>query len=147
MGPRVATSLIIAATLVALAGLARASAPTAQWTPRAWADEDTLELRTEVPDEGEHWFPVWLVVIDDQVYVRLGTRAAERVQRSRTAPDVGLRVGGGEFAAVRGVPAPEMAGPVAEAMADKYWTDFLVRHFDHPLTLRLEPEPVPPAAP
>jgi hypothetical protein len=28
--------------------------------------------------EGEHWFPVWLVVIDDQVDVRLGARAATR---------------------------------------------------------------------
>jgi hypothetical protein len=34
-----------------------------------------------------------------------------------------------------------MAGAVATAMADKYWSDVIVRHFDHPLTMRLTPEP------
>jgi len=29
---------------------------------------------------------------------------------------------------------------VAHAMADKYWSDVLVRHMDHPLTMRLAPE-------
>src|SRR6185503_8772423 len=45
------------------------------WTPAAWKSQDTLELQTTVPEESEYWFPVWLVVLDGQVYVRLGTRA------------------------------------------------------------------------
>jgi hypothetical protein len=35
-----------------------------------------------------------------------------------------------------------MADAVAQAMADKYWSDVFVRFFSHPLTLRL----VPPAS-
>ena len=66
--------------------LAAAPAVAADWTPRAWANASTIELRTTRPDEGEHWFPVWLVVIDNQVYVRLGSRAATRVEKNTTAP-------------------------------------------------------------
>jgi hypothetical protein len=43
------------------------------WTPEAWSGHDTLELGTNVPGEGEYWFPVWLVVLDGKVYVRLGS--------------------------------------------------------------------------
>ena len=59
--------------------LAAVPAVAADWTPRAWTDASTIELCTTRAGEGEHWFPVWLVVIDDQVYVRLGTRAATRI--------------------------------------------------------------------
>ncbi|HYV57218.1 MAG TPA: hypothetical protein VE911_06730 [Candidatus Nitrosopolaris sp.] len=111
-----------------------------EWTPRAWADANTIELRTTAAGEGEHWFPVWIAVIDDQVYVRLGTRAAGRVANNTTAPDLGVRINGQQFDRVKGVPAPEAAERVAQAMAAKYWSDVLVRHFDHPLTLRLLPE-------
>lgn len=122
------------------------SAFAAQWNPGAFAKEDTLKLRTVGPTEGEYWFPVWLVVIDGQVYVRLGTRAADRVQANTTAPYLGVEVAGQRFDRVRGVPAPEEAGRVAKAMADKYTSDILVHFFSHPLTLRLVPEE-PPAAP
>ena len=47
----------------------------AAWTPGAWKAQDTLDLQTIGPEEGEYWFPVWLVVLDDKVYVRLGTKA------------------------------------------------------------------------
>ena len=118
----------------------------AQWNPEAFAKEDTLKLRTVGPTEGAYAFPVWLVVIDGQVYVRLGSRAVERVQANTTAPYLGVEVAGQRFDRVRGVPAPEYADRVGKAMADKYTSDILIRFFSHPLTLRLVPEE-PPAAP
>ena len=111
-----------------------------EWKPGAYASESTLQLRTTAPGEGDHWFPVWLVVIDDQVYVRLGTRAAGRIERNTTTPYVGVRVAGQQFDRVKAVAAPESVERVARAMADKYWSDVLVRHMDHPLTMRLAPE-------
>ena len=116
------------------------AARAAEWNPQAFANESTVQLRTEVPSEGEYWFPVWVVVIDNQAYVRLGSRAADRVQHSRTAPYLGVRVAGQQFDHVRGTPAPEMADTVAAAMRQKYWSDVFVRYFNHPLTLRLVPE-------
>jgi hypothetical protein len=126
----------IAAVLCILGGEA---AHAAAWQPQAWSAEDTVELRTQARGEEPHWFPVWLVVIDGQVYVRLGSRATERVESNTTKPILAVRVAGEEFPAVRGVPAPEMAEKVNAAMADKYWSDIGIRLFSHPLTLRLEP--------
>ena len=127
-------------TVLVLALLAAPSAA-AEWTPRVYAGANTLELRTIAPGEPAHWFSVWLVVIDDQVYVRLGPRAAGRIEKNQTAPFVGVRIAGEQFERVRGEPAPDYAERVAKAMAAKYWSDVIVRHFSHPLTLRLVPEP------
>lgn len=135
--------------LMALAfalGVSSGAALAAPWDPAAFAKEDTLKLRTIGPQEGEYWFKVWLVVIDGQVYVRLGTRAAERVEANTTAPVLGVEVAGHRFDRVRGVPAPEFADRVAKAMADKYTSDIIVRFMSHPLTLRLVPEETPAAA-
>ena len=110
------------------------------WTPEAWSAQDTLELRTNVPGEGEYWFPVWLVVLDGQVYVRLGSKAAGRVEKNQTKPYLGVRVAGLQFERVKATPAPEMAEKVSAAIGDKYWSDALMRWFSHPLTLRLEPD-------
>jgi hypothetical protein len=139
------TSVAAATALWVLLLPARA----AQWNPDAFAKDDTLQLRTTRPNEGEHWFKVWLVVIEGQVYVRLGTRAAERVQANTTSPYLGVEVAGQRFDRVRGVPAPESADRVAKAMADKYTSDIFVRLFSHPLTLRLVPDDTPaaPASP
>ena len=111
----------------------------ADWRPEAWKDENTIELRTNVPEEGEYWFPVWLVVLDNQLYVRLGTRAAGRVEKSTTAPHMGVRIAGQQFDRVKGTPAPEMAEKVSAAIGKKYWSDTFIRFFNHPLTLRLTP--------
>jgi hypothetical protein len=127
-------SLGWAALLLATSALA------ADWTPNKYADADTIELRTVEPGKGEHWFPVWVVVLDDQVYVRLGSRAVGRVEGNESKPYLGVRILGAEFARVKGEPAPEQAARVAEAMAAKYWSDKLIRFFPHPLTLRLVPE-------
>jgi len=113
----------------------------AGWTPHDWADASTIELRTTAPGEAAHWFPVWLVVIDDQVYVRLGARAAGRIASNQTAPFVDVRIAGEQFGHLRGVPAPDYAERVANGMGAKYWSDVVIRHFSHPLTLRLVPEP------
>ena len=115
----------------------------AAWTPHAYAGANTIELRTVAAGEGEHehWFPVWVVVIDDQVYVRLGPRAAGRIEKNQAAPYVGVRILGQQFERVRSEPAPDYAGRVAKAMAAKYWSDLIVHHFSHPLTLRLVAEP------
>jgi hypothetical protein len=112
----------------------------ADWNPQAFAKEETLSMRTIGPEEGEYWFPVWLVVIDDQVYVRLGSRAADRVQKNKTAPLLAIKIAGQQFDQMKGEEAPERADAVAAAMAEKYWSDILVRFFPHPLTLRLIPE-------
>jgi hypothetical protein len=131
------TTRALALALLLLCPLAQA----ANWTPGAWKDEETIELQTIGPEEGEYWFPVWLVVIDDQVYVRLGTRAAGRAEKSKTAPFMGVRIAGQQFDRVKTTPAPEMAEKVSAAIGAKYWSDVFMRYFSHPLTLRLAPEP------
>lgn len=132
-----ACRVALAGTLVAL--LAARSAA-AEWNPAAFAKEDTLKLGTNCPGEGEYFFKVWLVVIDGQVYVRLGSKAVERVEKNINKPYLGVEVAGEKFAHVNGVPAPEYVERVAKAMADKYTSDIFVHHFSHPLTLRLVPE-------
>ena len=134
------TWLLLAALLATLGLLQSSWSVAAQWDPAAFAKEDTLKLRTVGPQEGEYWFPVWLVVIDGQVYVRLGSRAAGRVERNTTAPYLGVEVAGHRFDRVQGVPAPDQAERVAKAMAEKYTSDIIVRWMSHPLTLRLVPE-------
>jgi len=111
-----------------------------QWNPPAFAKEDTVSLRSICPGEGEYWFPVWLVVIDDQVYVRLGSRAAQRVGCNQTAPHLAVEIAGQRFERVRAESAPDEAERVADAMADKYTSDVFIRWLPHPLTLRLVPE-------
>ena len=125
--------------LVAAPGFAKPDADP-EWTPQMWSEEDTLQFRTDCPDEGEHWSYVWLVVIDKDVYVRLGSRAAERIDCNKTKPIVAIRIADDlEFPAVEMVPAPDKADAVADAMAGKYWTDIFVRYSNHPYTMRLVP--------
>jgi hypothetical protein len=135
----VCSCAVVLALLLSLS-FAAPRAFAAGWEPTAFAKDDTLKLRTNCPSEGEYWFPVWLVVIDGQVYVRLGSRAAGRIQCNATSPFLGVDVAGQRFDHVRGVPAPEYAERVGKAMADKYTSDIFVRFFSHPLTLRLVPE-------
>lgn len=118
------------------------------WGPAEFADESTLEFLTVGPEEGEHWSTVWFVVLDDAVYVRLGPRAAGRVERNTTAPRLEMRVAGERYP-VRYEEAPEMAPAVAAAMRAKYWTDVLGEPFrklgltSPTVILRLRPEPAP----
>lgn len=130
------STLLIGTCLAVLSAAAEA-----QWVPEAFRNESTLDFLTVNPEGGEHWSRVWLVVLDSQLYVRLGSRAAGQVERNTRAPLLSVRIAGQEFERVRAEPAPEESARVAAAMADKYWSDLFVRHFHHPLTLRLTPEP------
>lgn len=133
-----ACSLVLVLCSAGPAAAEPAAAPA--WNPNAWLDEDTIELRTTAPGEEPHWFKVWLVVIDGQLYVRLGSRAAERFESNQTRPVLAVRIAGQEFPEVTGVAVPDMAQRVDTAMADKYWSDVFVRWFGHPLVLRLSPK-------
>lgn len=119
----------------AVAGAAHA----AEWNAGAWQEESTLEFRTTEAGN-EKWSTVWFVVIDGDVYIRLGSRASARIANNQTAPLVGIRIAGNQFDAVRAEAVPDKAGAVDAAMADKYWSDVLARSFSHPLTMRLVAE-------
>jgi hypothetical protein len=143
---RTTISVLLAMTSVAMAACAGAGTPTiGAWSPAAFRDLRTLEFKTVGADEGEHWSTVWLVVVDDQVYVRLGARAAGRMRGNTTAPIVAVRIGGREYPRVRAEEAAALAPRVAAAMGEKYWSDVVIRHFPHELTMRLTPEPDAPA--
>jgi len=126
--------------VLALALVSATSASAASWDPATFSGQNTLQLKTTAAGEGEHWFPVWLVVVDDDVYVRLGSRAASRMERNTSAPYVAVRIAGQEFDRVKVVPMPDKAPAVAHAMARKYWSDVIVRYFNHPMTVKLVPE-------
>lgn len=116
------------------------TAHAADWTPDQWKYEDTLQFRTDCPDEGEHWSYVWLVVLDGDLYVRLGSRAAARVDCNKTAHTTSVKIAEKEFPTIEMVESPEMAERVAAAMAEKYWSDFTVAWMDHPYTMKLVPK-------
>jgi hypothetical protein len=117
--------------------------PVPGWDPNAFNDQRTLQIMTTAPDEGDHWSKVWLVVIDGQLYVRLGDRSFGRIQKNTTKPYLKVKVGDKEFDRVRCEPALDMKDKVAAAMADKYFMDILIRHESHPMTARLVAEPTP----
>jgi hypothetical protein len=126
----------VSLALLSIAAPARA----AEWTPSRWTDETTLQFRSVCPGEGEHWSYVWLVVLDGDVWIRLGSRAAARVDCNASKLVTAIRVGGEEFASVEMVPTPAMATRVADAMAAKYTSDLLVRYANHPYTMKLVPK-------
>ena len=134
----VSTICSMALSLVLLAAPAIAG-----WDARRFSDESTLDFLTVSPDEGEHWSRVWLVVIDGQIYIRLGSRAAARMNANTRAPVISVRIAKEDFAEVEAISAPEMADAVAAAMAEKYTTDILVRYLSHPLTMKLRPKQAP----
>jgi hypothetical protein len=116
------------------------------WNPSAFRGDSVLQIMTTEPEVGEHWSKLWLIVIDNQLYVRLGDRAYGRVQKNTTSPYVKLKIGDQEFDKVKLVEMPDMKGKVAAAMADKYFMDKLVRYESHPMVAQLTPEPSTPAA-
>jgi hypothetical protein len=134
---------VTAALLLALVTLTPFASADEAWTPAAWRNADILEILTTGPEEGEHWSKLWLVVLDGQVYLRLGSRATERVQSNVTKPFVQVRISGQQFDRVRAEEAPEFRDRVASAMAEKYWSDRLIRLMPHPMTVRLTSEGTP----
>ncbi len=103
-----------------------------------YSHESTLEVLTIDSEGEEHWSTFWLVVLDGQCYLRLGTRGAERIERHTKQPHVSIKIAGQRSDQVLVIRAPEMAEAVAAAMAEKYWSDLYVRYFPHPMTVRLE---------
>jgi hypothetical protein len=112
----------------------------AEWNGNSFKDESTLEFRT-VNAEGEgHWSTVWLVVLDGDVYVNLGDRAVDRLESNATKPLVSVRVADHEFEKIRVEPAQDRQPDVARAIADKYWTGFLVPYRAPSTVMRLRPD-------
>jgi hypothetical protein len=128
----------LAAALSIALVLASAALPPG-WSAETFQQESTLEFYTVNSDGEGHWSTVWTVVIDGVPYIRLGSRAASRIDSNADAPFVKIRIAGQEFDHVLAQSAPEMADRVAAAMADKYWSDKLVRLVPHRLTMRLIP--------
>lgn len=114
------------------------------WDPALFQNASTIKIMTTEPDVGEHWFNLWVVVIDGQPYVRLGDRSYGRIQKNTTSPYVKLKVADKEFDRVKVEDVPDMKEKVGAAMADKYWLDILIRHEEHPMVARLVPEAAPP---
>lgn len=127
-------AILLAFSAIALLS-SRASA--SGWTPSQWKDVSSLQFWTIDADQNEHWSTVWLVVIDGDVYLRLGSAAADALRGSTQWPYVKVRIRGEEFPTVRVDSTPNMSGAVADAMAEKYWSDLLIRYLPHPMTVRL----------
>ena len=137
-------ALCSAVLWIAFAAGARAANTTVPgWDPNAFRTESTLQVMTTDPEEGEHWSSLWLVVIDGQLYVRLGDRSWGRIQKNTTAPYLRVKIAGKEFDKVRLDDTLDMKDKVAAAMADKYFMDILIRHESHPMTARLTAEAGP----
>jgi hypothetical protein len=128
----ISLALLCSAALTAQAGSAAAWVPST-WSPSTWIDENTIDLRSDCPDEGEHWSPVWLVVLDGELYVSLGSRAAKRFACTTKAPILDVRIDGQEFQGVRFEPAQEFGERIDDARSDKYLTGrlFSFVHHDH----------------
>lgn len=132
--------VLMATALVGSMGCGARHATVPQWDAKAFRDLDTLEFQTVGPAEGPHWSTVWLVVLNDEVYIRLGSRASGRMKENTAAPFVNVRIGGREYERVRAEEAADQTTAVADAMAAKYWSDVFVRFVPHPLTMRLQPD-------
>jgi len=131
---------LLCATAVAAAMSPAIAAAAPAWTPAQWTKDETLKLCTTEPKEEMYCFQVWLVVLDDNVYVRLGSKAASRVKANTTGMVLPVEIGGQRFDKVKLIDAPDKVDAVAKAMAEKYSSDWFIRWLDHPMTLRLEPE-------
>ena len=132
---------------IAAGALIAAADVSGGWSPELFNSASTLQFYTVNSAGDGHWSTVWVVVIDGQPYLRLGSAATSRINGNVEAPYVKIRVGGSEFDRVLAQSAPEMKDKVWAAMADKYWLDILVRYEDHPLTIRLVPAPTAGLAP
>jgi hypothetical protein len=149
MRTRVAEVAVLGAAL--LIGLVTAAHPAdiavPGWDPAAFRDASVIQIMTTEPDVGEHWSKLWVVVIDDQPFIRMGSRSYGRVQSNTTSPYVKLKVGAQEFDRVKLEEMPDMKDKVAAAMADKYFMDKLIRYENHPMVARLVPEASPSPTP
>ncbi len=128
---------MVAITLMTIAVCAVTATAGSSWTPEKWEDGSTLRFQTTDVDRQEHWSTVWYVVLQGEVYVRLGTTAADLIDNNIKRPYVKVKIGTEQFDDVRADPALGMAATVGDTMADKYPMDFLFRYLPHPMTVRL----------
>src|SRR5262249_49043982 len=105
LGPKLSALMIATAMLGAIA---RASATIPGWDPELFRDQSTIQIMTTEADAGEHWSTLWVVVIDGNPYVRLGTRAYGRVEGNTTKPYVKVKVGDKQFDRVKLEQMPDM---------------------------------------
>ncbi len=133
---RLSAALALLMSSVLPISASSASAQSA-WNAGEYAAESTLDFFTDCAEEGTHWTRVWLVVLDGQMYVRLGKPSAARVDCNTAKPYVKIRIGGRELPKVKFENRPEMATAVAAAMKEKYWSDFTVSWLAHPYTMRV----------
>ncbi len=132
------SQLAPALAFAVLTSLAVASASAAaDWRPEEWEDGTTLALSTVGPDYDEQWSTVWYVVVDGEIYVRVGASTADQIEQNIKRPYVQVRIAGQTFKDVRADPVEGMSATVDEAMADKYPMDFLFRFLPHPMVVRL----------
>ena len=131
---------VLFGVLVSGVMLLAAASAYAGWEPAAYAEEDVLEFYTVNEDGDDHWAKVWLVVLDDDVYIRLGNRAGKRIEGNADKPYVKIRIADEEFDRVLLEDSPEQAEKIAELMGEKYWSDKLIKHVAHPYTLKLVPQ-------
>jgi hypothetical protein len=66
--------IYLLALVVVVVSAAAIADETPSWNAQTLAKENTLRFLTVGPQEGEHWSKVWVVAVDDQLYVRLGPR-------------------------------------------------------------------------
>lgn len=132
---RPAPAVVFGALLAWMAIASTAGA--AEWRPEEWEDGTTLALATVGPDYDEQWSTVWYVVVDGEIYVRLGASIADQIDQNIKRPYVQVRIAGQTFKDVRADPIEGMSATVDEAMADKYPMDFLFRFLPHPMVVRL----------
>jgi len=137
---RAGTAALAVVTLAACTERPTTAAQASEWNPRAWTGENTIELGVVREDGTPRWFKVWIVVLDDQPYVRLGSASVSKIEENHTKPFVGVRVAGREFPHVKLEAAPDYADRVARAMASKYPSDMLIHLVPHPMTARLTAE-------
>jgi hypothetical protein len=138
-------SVLLSTAFAAVANADNQAVP--GWDPALFQTASTIKIMTTEADVGEHWFNLWVVVIDGQPYVRLGDRSYGRIQKNTTSPYVKLKVADKEFDKVKLEEMPDMKEKVGAAMGDKYWLDILIRHESHPMVARLVPEPSLPEPP
>ena len=130
--------------LPACLGLALlAAAPARAFDPALHADERVIEVVSTNPDGTPRTTKVWIVVVDDDAYIRTGaTTWGDNVERD---PDVRILTDSGEFdLRAQFVTDPAERAKVTQAFRDKYgWSDRLLSPFrgDSPRIMRLVERP------
>ena len=74
----------------------------------AVTDASTREVLTVDQNAQEHWSKVWLVVMNGQLYLSLGTRSGARVEGNTKKPFVSIKSAEHRFDNVRVLPEPEV---------------------------------------